>query len=238
MTAEETVIVRNEFFYNLQLNQFVSLFWLYQLHLAESCLIDESVIQLHHGLIGRRTMGLGWILACHLWWSLTIFLCPSWIKKQLWIFLFEDFIHQLFPVFCVSIIAIDFLFFACTLCISMLEQILLQRSVKQCLDIEAEKSLRDSVSYLPIVSKHLGRPSTTIYYIYTQIYRVTLYILLQSYKKGGRAAVFFLFSILFTFLEGRDIKKEKHWGVKIKAGANNVISRTNGFQHFILKIFL
>ena len=58
MTAEETVIVRNEFFYNLQLNQFVSLFWLYQLHLAESCLIDESVIQLHHGLIGRRTMGL------------------------------------------------------------------------------------------------------------------------------------------------------------------------------------
>ena len=141
-------------------------------------------------------------------------------------------------VSCVSIIAIDFLFFACTLCISMLEQILLQRSVKQCLDIEAEKSLRDSVSYLPIVSKHLGRPSTTIYYIYIQIYRVTLYILLQSYKKGGRAAVFFLFSILFTFLEGRDIKKEKHWGVKIKAGANNVISRTNGFQHFILKIFL
>ena len=30
-----------------------------QTHLAESCLIDESVIQLHHGLIGRRTMGLG-----------------------------------------------------------------------------------------------------------------------------------------------------------------------------------
>ena len=142
-----------------------------------------------------------------------------------------------FLCFFVSIFAIDFLFFACTLCISMLEQILLQRSMKQCLDIEAEKSLRDSVSYLPIVSKHLGRPSTTIYYIYIQIYRVTLYILLQSYKKGGRAAVF-VFSILFTFLEGRDIKKEKHWGVKIKAGANNVISRTNGFQHFILKIFL
>ena len=47
----------------------------------------------------------------------------------------------------------------------------------------------------------------------------------------GNISVFLIFSCCLHFKKGR-IERWKHWGVKIK-GANNVISGTNGFQHFI-----
>ena len=123
-----------------------------------------------------------------------------------------------FLCFFVSIFAIDFLFFACTLCISMLEQILLQRSVKQCLDIEAEKSLRDSVSYLPIVSKHLGKPSITIYYIYTNIQGDPLYTTSVFKERGKNSCVCLVFHFVYIFRregykEGKALRcEDQSWG--------------------------
>ena len=53
----------------------------------------------------------------------------------------------------------------------------------------------------------------------------------RAHKFMEKSLFVFLFLFLYI-LRKEGYKDGKHWGVKIK-GANNVISGTNGFQHFI-----